>query len=339
MFRLASFWFTGLTLKPKPPSAGSSPLIKMRHFAKAVCILLLSITFLSFTFSMAVKKRILVTGGNKGIGKAICERLLKEYPDTFVFLGSRDTKRGEQAVSDIVKTLGDGVKARIATLQIDTSSDDSVKAAASSIASQEPLYGIINNAGVGWGYSFEDTVNTNYFGPRRVNEAFKPLLKRPGARIVNVASASGPNFLEACSDAELKEKLSKPWTIKGGLAELDSIAKTMQSDNAYGASKALLNAYTVMEGKVEKDIVVNSCTPGFIATDLTAGMSASNTPDKGAVPPCWLLMEDDVLQNPAGRYYGSDCVRSPISFYRGPGEPPYENDEDVVELPASMLVV
>jgi len=42
-----------------------------------------------------------------------------------------------------------------------------------------------------------------------------------------------------------------------------------------------------------------------------------------------------VPHQPTGRYYGSDCVRSPISFYRGPGEPPYESDEDLVELPES----
>ena len=153
------------------------------------------------------------------------------------------------------------------------------------------------------------------FGPRRVNSVIGPLIQK-GGRIVNVASASGPNFVSDCTDSVLVDKLSKPWTIHGGLKELDDMAHKMQGDNAYGASKALLNAYTVLHGKAQKDVIVNSCTPGFILTDLTAGTTASNPPSKGAVPVCWLLMDPSIDKIPAGRYFGSDCVRSPIDVYR-----------------------
>jgi NAD(P)-dependent dehydrogenase (short-subunit alcohol dehydrogenase family) len=94
-------------------------------------------------------KRILVTGGNKGIGKAICEKLLTEWPDTFVLLGSRDAQRGEQAVQDIVKNLGGNCKDRLQLLVLDTSSSSSVKRAADSLDASTELYGIVNNAGVG----------------------------------------------------------------------------------------------------------------------------------------------------------------------------------------------
>ena len=40
-------------------------------------------------------KRILVSGANKGIGRAICERLLANHDDVHVLLGSRDAGRGE----------------------------------------------------------------------------------------------------------------------------------------------------------------------------------------------------------------------------------------------------
>ena len=43
-------------------------------------------------------KRILVTGANKGIGLATVENLLQNHPDTFLILGSRDEKRGDEAV-------------------------------------------------------------------------------------------------------------------------------------------------------------------------------------------------------------------------------------------------
>ena len=51
-------------------------------------------------------KKILVTGGNKGIGLAIVKRLLKEFPDTYLLLGSRDVQRGEAAVKQLVADLG-----------------------------------------------------------------------------------------------------------------------------------------------------------------------------------------------------------------------------------------
>ena len=201
-------------------------------------------------------------------------------------------------------------------------------------------------AQIGWGYTTEQTVNTNYFGPRRVNDAFGKFLLRPGGRIVNVASASGPNFvadLDSSKDKELELKLSKPWTIEGGIAEVDEIAKTHSFSNGYGYSKALLNAYTVLHAKEEVgQLLINSCTPGWIATDLTAGTGAKNPPSKGAVPPCWLVMSqpgdasehgpkfqlDD--RGSTGRYYGSDCIRSPLDCYRGPGDAPYVNDEDIM---------
>jgi carbonyl reductase 1 len=102
------------------------------------------------------------------------------------------------------------------------------------------------------------------------------------------------------------------------------MASSTEDSNAYGLSKAFLNAYTVLHAKQDPDLIINSCTPGYIATDITKGMGATNPPSKGAVPPVTLLMSDDFSKLPTGRYYGSDCVRSPIDRYRDPGAPPYE---------------
>lgn len=189
----------------------------------------------------------------------------------------------------------------------------------------------------------EETINTNYFGPRRVNDAFGKFIQRPGGRIVNVASASGPNYVNSLpSSSPIKGLLTKPWTIPGGISEIDDMARnarTMLSQgDSYGASKALLNAYTIVHAKLEPNLIINSVTPGFIATDLTANAGATNPPSKGAIPPCYLMMDEATIPNiPTGRYYGSDCVRSPISFYRGPGDPPYESNEDLVELPSTAM--
>ena len=260
-------------------------------------------------------------GGNKGIGKAICQLLLEQYPDVHVILGSRDPTRGQQAVSDITATLGsDKVQGRLETLTLDTGSDDSVKQAATKLKDTR-LYGIINNAGVHSGSDYDLTVNTNYLGPRRVCEALLKNMERPGGRIVNIGSASGPMYVAACRTKDVATKLSQPWTMTESLKDLDNIANNHQSGDAYGFSKALLAAYTWILAKEEPDLLVNTVTPGFIDTDMTAGWGASKTPADGAVPPVWLLMSDDILNLPTGRYYGSDCKRSPLDVYRGPGDP------------------
>jgi len=274
-------------------------------------------------------KRVLVTGGNKGIGLAICKKLLEDHSDVHVILGSRDAGRGEVAI----KSLSQIAPNRIELAIIDTSNDDSVKAAATSICGSQDrqLYGIINNAGIGFGNSFKDTINTNYFGPRRVCDAFEPFLTRPGGRVVNIASASGPNFVSRCEDQDLVDKLSQPMKFQdeGGIAKVDELASSYYSltdygNEAYGVSKALLNAFTVLYAAQKSDLIVNSCSPGYILTDMTRGMGASNSPEKGTVAPIHLLLSEEMKNFPTGRYYGSDAVRSPLGFYRGPGEPAYE---------------
>jgi NAD(P)-dependent dehydrogenase (short-subunit alcohol dehydrogenase family) len=70
-----------------------------------------------------------------------------------VILGSRDAKRGEEAVSDLIRTIGGNCHERIELCVLDTSSDTSVKEAAMVFEKkfgtiEGTLYGIINNAGV-----------------------------------------------------------------------------------------------------------------------------------------------------------------------------------------------
>jgi NAD(P)-dependent dehydrogenase (short-subunit alcohol dehydrogenase family) len=93
-------------------------------------------------------RRVLVTGANKGIGKAICERLLTEWKDTHVLLASRDLQRGEEAIQDLIVSVGQDCQDRLELIHLDTSSDESVAAAAEKLAGEGKLYGIVNNAGV-----------------------------------------------------------------------------------------------------------------------------------------------------------------------------------------------
>lgn len=279
-------------------------------------------------------RTILVTGGNKGIGKAVCQMLLEKYSDVFVWMGSRDISRGQTAINDIIKSVSNA-KDRVSVVSLDVSNIDSIHQALETIKKDtKELYAIINNAGIGFDHTVEETVQINYFGPRNVNETFIPLLKKDGGRIINVASASGPMFVSSCSDVTLKQQFTEPWTITNGISELDTIAKnkstctsTGKDFNSYGFSKALLNAYTWLLARDYPTLTINSVTPGFIDTDITKGMGASKPPSAGAVPIVKLAMDDDIAKLPTGRFYGSDCVRSPWHEYRDPGTPPYNGPD------------
>ena len=118
-----------------------------------------------------------------------------------------------------------------------------------------------------------------------------------------------------------------PDSIDDRMAVLDKIARENQTDDKYRFSKALVNAYTVLLARQHPDLIINSITPGWIKTDMTAGSGASNTPAQGAIPPVWLCMSPDLQAVPTGRYYGSDCVRSPLHCYRGPGDEPYDGPD------------
>ena len=128
-------------------------------------------------------KRILVTGANKGIGLATVENLLQNHPDTFLILGSRDEKRGDEAVGFLTSTEPKWSD-RLMMLAIDVSSDESVTLAAETVASSfeteaKPLYGIINNAGIGISSIGIETDMTRPFAESQGKSASEMGMKTP----------------------------------------------------------------------------------------------------------------------------------------------------------------
>lgn len=132
----------------------------------------------------------------------------------------------------------------------------SVIAAASSLAakygggggggSDDILYALVNNAAIGFGNALSETLNTNFYGPKRVSDAFIPLIDRTVGRVVNLGSGSAPMYITKLDPS--KRKLFADSTATWSDLE-ERIKEVAASDeegvNYYGFSKALLNSYTV----------------------------------------------------------------------------------------------
>jgi carbonyl reductase 1 len=294
-------------------------------------------------------KRILITGANKGIGFAMVQEVLRQHDDTLVYLGSRDSERGQQARARILAEEPSWEN-RVISLTIDVADDASVEAAAQSLAAKSEgsaphLYGIVNNAGIGLGnFALNDVLQVNTYGVKRVCDAFLPLVDPNGGRIVNITSASGPNYVATCDSArqqtltnpavtwgEIADYMEECVSIEGNEAAFE--AKGLGDGSAYGISKACANAYTIYLARTHANLVINACTPGFIETDLTRhyaeskGMSPGEmgmkTPAEGTTSALFLL-----FGTPEGRgyYFGSDAKRSPLDKYRSPGSPAYTGE-------------
>ena len=296
-------------------------------------------------------RRIVVTGANKGIGLAVVKRCLLDYDDVHVVLACRSVERGNAAVEEI-SASNSGFRARTTVLEMDTGSDASVRAAAAKMAGQ-PLYAIVNNAGVP-GPTLETVLNVNVYGPRRVDAAFIPLLDPKEGRIVQMSSGAAPSCVQKCS-AERRAQFVDPtitWAqidglckevtaYPGGTADFESHGFSSKAMGGYGLSKALLNAYTQMLAREHPALKINACSPGFVATDIfgsalpwwlpipnamirfiTYKLMNAKTPDEGTVSTMHLLFSAALEGN--GHYYGSDAQRSPLDKYRSPGSPPYD---------------
>lgn len=288
--------------------------------------------------------RILVTGANKGIGLAVVEAILKEQPGCGVILGARDFGRGA-AARDALLARDPEWSGRLRVLELDVADDDSVARAAEVLSSDiidnpGEVAGLVNNAGIGSG-SLAAMLEVNAYGVQRVTGRFAPLICA-GGRVVNVTSASGPNYVAECSAewrrfflndqvewAEIDEFMRD--CLKLSPAEL--YARGLVGGRDYGFSKACANLCSLFLARTYPNLIVNACTPGYIETDMTREMtrgSGKTAAELGMKQPAdgarvvMHLLFDEVTGS--GHYYGSDSLRSPLDRYRAPGSPAYAGD-------------
>mgnify|MGYP000952170511 CR=1 FL=1 len=185
-----------------------------------------------------MKRKVLVTGATRGIGRAIAARLLQDGYEVY----GTGTKNSAERCSDLPDLAG------VSWLDVDFADRDSVREFLIALAEIGPFDGLVNNAGVNRikpldevdEADYDFVHDTNLRSPYLVcREVLKGMAQNGSGRIVNIASI---------------------WSV---------ITKPQRS--LYSSAKAglvgLTRGLAVEFGP--KGILVNAVSPGFVMTDMT----------------------------------------------------------------------
>lgn len=158
----------------------------------------------------------------------------------------------------------------------------------------------------------EQTLDCNYYKTLEVCHAFLPLLK-PTGRIVNVASVVGK--LDKYSD-EVRDRFVNSRSEEDVTRIMHDFYVQVEAGKekeagfpsaAYAVSKAGLIGGTRALARVEKEkgsaVLINSCCPGYVNTDMTKG-KGTKTPDEGAQTPVMLALAD--IKGKTGAFWQSE---------------------------------
>jgi 3-oxoacyl-[acyl-carrier protein] reductase len=201
----------------------------------------------------------LVTGGSRGIGRAIAIELARS--GNFVFINYQGDRAGaEQTLAQVREAGSDG-----ALIQADVSKSDDVDRMFDAIekARDGRLDILVNNAGItsdGLLTTMEEddwrrVLSVNLDGAFRCTKrAVQAMLPRRYGRIVNLSSIMGqrPN-----------KGLANYAASKGAI---DSLTRAMATEVGY------------------KGITVNAVAPGFVVTDMMAGLDGGMREERGRFP-------------------------------------------------------
>lgn len=203
-------------------------------------------------------KYALVTGGSRGIGRAVCIQLAEMGHNILVNYNSN-----EAAAEEVKKIVEEkGVKAQL--LKFDVADRNTTKNVIMDWFTSNPddqLEVLVNNAGIRkdnlllWmeDEQWDDVINTSLGGFYNVTKvAIGEMIKNKGGRIINIVSLSG---------------------IKG-----------MPGQTNYSAAKAaVIGATKALAQEVgRRRITVNAVAPGFIKTDMTEDIDEKQF--KGLIP-------------------------------------------------------
>ena len=209
---------------------------------------------------MDPKKAVaLVTGANRGIGRALVEALLER--------GAVRVYATARSLADL-KPVGDLDPRRVRTLQLDVTKPTQISAAA---AQARDVNLLINNAGVldfgslldAPGEALRRSMDTNYYGPLHVTRTFVPVIEgNGGGAVVNVltvvALASMPGI------AAYNASKAAAW----------SMTQSLRAD----LLKRKVEVYAVFPGPVDTDMArafeTTKTSPAVVARAVLDGLQA-----------------------------------------------------------------
>jgi 3-oxoacyl-[acyl-carrier protein] reductase len=220
-------------------------------------------------------KVALVTGGSRGIGKAIGLRLARQGAD--VAFSYRGNTEAAKATADEIESIGTKSMAIQGDVKDPESADAVVKAAVGAFGKVDIL---VNNAGITRDdlimrmteEAWRDVLETNLFGAFWMTKAVtRPMLKARAGRIVNITSVSGQ-------------------------------AGQMGQAN-YSSAKAGLIGLTKATARelASRGITVNAVAPGFVLTELTQGLPEA-------------LQAEITARTPLGRFGTTEEVADAVAF-------------------------
>ncbi len=205
---------------------------------------------------MSEPKRILVTGGGKGVGAAIVRQLVAQGFDVdFTYRSS-----GDQASALAAELTAGGRVVR--ALELDLSLVDAVDAFARA-CEETPYHGLVHNAGQ----------------PYDALSMMMDQAKAEAAMQVNFWSFT--RLIKSLSRNMMRARSGRV-TVIGSVTALQA----NQGNAAYAASKAALLGYcrTLAIETAKRGITVNYVAPGFIATDMMANYEAYREKMESQIP-------------------------------------------------------
>lgn len=194
-----------------------------------------------------VGKVALVTGGSRGIGRAIALKLAENGADVAI------NYAGNTAAAEEVKAAIEQMGRKALLIQCSVADTDGVQAMVNQVVKDlGRLDFLVNNAGITRDgllmrmkeADWDDVMNTNLKGVYNCSKAvMRTMMKQKSGRIVNMASVVG------------------------------EMGNAGQAN--YAAAKAGVIGFTKSLAKevASRGITVNAIAPGFIATDMTSVLS------------------------------------------------------------------
>jgi len=181
-------------------------------------------------------KTLLVTGANRGIGKALVEASITRGAKRVYATG-----RNRESLEAIVQLAPTVVEA----VQLDVTRAEDIQHLAKQLGQLDVL---INNAGIATGITFSaetslsianEEMATNYFGPVHLTHALLPLLRASKGAVINISSIAG-------------------------IANFPSLGP-------YSASKAAVHSFTQgLRAELRSaNVFVQGVYPGPVDTDMT----------------------------------------------------------------------